>query len=94
MMNIKPIDQAGSYRTGGLTNMTVAKINKILGFKPNVEDDPYKVENSWGFTADGEECGVWDYKRSGDYGQFSTYGPNKVFVELFGKNYVSNTIEK
>jgi hypothetical protein len=88
-MNIKPINQVGSYRTGTLKDITVDRINKILGFKPNVEDDPYKVEHSWGFTADGEECGIWDYKGSAACNSFSTYGPNNVFVELFGDNYIN-----
>jgi hypothetical protein len=64
--------------------MTVEKINEVLGFEPNVEDDLYKVKHSWGFEANGEICGIWDYKGSEKYGEFSTYGSKNVFVELFG----------
>ena len=88
-MKITPIDQAGGSRTGTLQNITVKEINEILGFKPNVEDDPSKVVNSWGFTADGAECGIWDYKGSHKYKQFSTDGPAAVFKELFGDKYIA-----
>lgn len=67
--------------------MTVKKISIILGFPPNIEDDPYKVKYSWGFKADGKRCGIWDYKGSEKWGEFSTYGPDEVFKTLFGDNY-------
>ena len=86
-MKITPINKSGSHKTGVLTNVTVRQINAILGFKPNVQDDPCKVKHSWGFTVDGKECGIWDYKGSETVGMFSTYGPDDVFLELFGFNY-------
>lgn len=61
-MNILPHDEAGSHRTGSIdSGYTVAEINRILGFKPNIQDDPQRVKHSWGFTADGQPCGIWDY---------------------------------
>lgn len=82
-MKIVPINKAGSHRTGQISGYCVADINKILGFKPNVSDDPDKVKYSWGFTADGVECGIWDYKGSYKSRCYSTFGPDKVFETLF-----------
>lgn len=80
-MEIKPINTAGSYKTGILSSdISVEKIAEILGFPPNIYDDPDKVEHSWGFTVDGVICGIWDYKGY----RWSTYGPKSVFDKLFG----------
>lgn len=89
-MKITPNPKAGSCRTGCLINTTVKEINVILGFTPNVDDDPDKVKHSWGFKADGEMCGIWDYKGSNKWGQFSTFGPPKVFTTLFGNKYTAH----
>jgi hypothetical protein len=87
-MIIEPSDIAGSHRTGTLKNVTVADISRVLGFEANIEDDPYKVVNSWGFTVDGERCAIWDYKGSHTYNSFSTFGPRAVFEQLFGMENV------
>jgi len=87
-MIIEPINEAGDHATGGIFGVTVANITKALGFKSNCKDDPSKVVNSWGFTADGKRCGIWDYKGSQKYKSFSTFGPREVFVELFGADHV------
>ncbi len=84
---VYPIDKSGAHRTGTLTNITKADIEAVLGFAPNIKDDPYKVKYSWGFTVDGKECGIWDYKGSYRFREYSTYGPDEVFVELFGDKY-------
>jgi hypothetical protein len=76
-----------SHRTGTLYDINVETINRILGFEANSDDDPDKVVNSWRFMADEEQCAIWDYKGSHEYGQFSTFGPNEVFEKLFGTNY-------
>lgn len=89
-MKITPFNKAGACRTGTLRKTSTDEINAILGFEPNVEDDPYKVKHSWGFTADGKQCGIWDYKGSNGWGTFSTYGPDEVFRTLFGDKYSSN----
>lgn len=90
-MKITPIDKVGACRTGTLVGMTVKRIVEVLGFEANCKDDPYKVKHSWGFSVDidgtNHELGIWDYKGSGKSGQFSTYGPDDIFVELFGTNY-------
>jgi hypothetical protein len=86
-MKITPINKSGSHKTGCLINITVEKIITILGFPPNVQDDPDKVKHSWGFKVKGKECGIWDYRGSEMVGMFSTYGPDYVFTELFGNNY-------
>jgi hypothetical protein len=75
------------YTLRTMKNMTVDKIVVALGFFPNIEDDPYKVKDSWGFSADGVTCGIWDYKGSEQFGQYSTYGPDAVFKTLFGDDY-------
>jgi hypothetical protein len=84
---ITPINKVGANRTGTLYDINVSTINRILGFEPNVQDDPDKVVNSWGFSYKDEICGIWDYKGSHEFGQFSTFGPDWVFEELFGTNY-------
>lgn len=72
-------DMNGTHRTGSLPHTLMRHtIVAVLG-EPNVKDDPYKVENSWGFTIDGERCGIWDYKGS----RWSTYGPNEKIKKLF-----------
>ena len=84
MATILPIPEPGDHRTGTLSDqLTKQQISKALGFKPNVKDDPSKVKASWGFTYDGERCGIWDYYGS----RWSTFGPAHVFVALFGDKY-------
>jgi hypothetical protein len=87
-MIINPINIGGASRTGTLYDINVATITEVLGFAPNVDDDPYKVENSWGFEIDGRKFGIWDYKGSHHCGQFSTYGDSSVLAKLFPAHYV------
>ena len=82
-MQILPIKLSGSHRTGTLTKYTKEQIIDILGFAPNVEDDPDKVVNSWAFTLDGCECAIWDYKGSHHYEIWSVYDPANVLSKLF-----------
>lgn len=82
-MNIMPISEPGCHRTGEICGYTADQISSILGFAPNVQDDPDKVSHSWGFLADGIQCGIWSYKGSEKYNNFSTYGPKNVFDTLF-----------
>lgn len=77
-----PLNFAGPHKTGELPeDITPERIADVLGFAPNIDDDPSKVKFSWGFTYKGEQCGIWDYKGS----RWSTYGPHWVFAELFGQ---------
>ena len=87
-MIIEALDKVGSHRTGTLENYSADEIASILGFKANCDDDPDKVEYSWGFTADGVECAIWDYKGSHKVASFSTFGPREVFEQLFGMENV------
>lgn len=84
-ITITPINTLnGSYRTGGLVNLTKSQIINALGFKPNVEDDPDKVVNSWAFNVNGREvCAIWDYKGSHLYNRWSCYDPAGVLPALF-----------
>jgi hypothetical protein len=82
-MTILPVPIPGPSRTGEIVDYTVAEINQILGFCPNVDDDPDKVQYSWGFLADGIQCGIWSYYNSHKLGRFSTSGPAEVFEKLF-----------
>jgi hypothetical protein len=89
---IVPSDVSGSHKTGTLKNITAAEITEILGFEPNIADDPSKVVNSWGFTATDDQpgffrLGIWDYKGSHRINQFSTYGESDVLKALFGNRY-------
>jgi len=87
-MKINAINTAGQSRTGTLYDINVATITEVLGFAPNVIDDPDKVVNSWGFEIDGQKFGIWDYKGSHHMGQFSTYGDGEVLYKLFPAHYV------
>ena len=79
-MKIVAVNCPGDYRTGKLSDeLSPIAITEILGFEPNVDDDPDKVENSWGFTVDGVRCAIWDYKGC----QWSTFGPAEIFETLF-----------
>ena len=69
-----------SHKQGSI-HATKEQIVKVLGFKPNVDDDPSKVVNSWGFTIDGEDAAIWDWKGSEYFNEFSYFNP-KV-PELF-----------
>lgn len=83
-IKIKPVNPAnGTYRTGGLVNLTKAQIVDVLGFKPNVDDDPDKVVNSWAFTIDGDLCAIWDYKGSHLFNRWSCYDPTGALPALF-----------
>lgn len=85
---IKPINEAGSHRTGTISNTSFSEICEILGFEPNIEDDPYKVNYSWGALVNNHiRIGIWDYKQSYTFGEFSTYGNPDVFKALFGERY-------
>lgn len=79
--NIVPTNEPGACREATLENVSYERIVEVLGFKPNIDDDPDKVENSWGFTIDGEPAGIWDYKGSHRFNSWSVYNP-KV-LELF-----------
>ena len=77
---IKPINVAGKWRTAMLpSTITPQDIESVLGFAPNIADDPDKVTHSWGFTVNGHECGIWDYKGS----RWSVYDPDKLLPQLF-----------
>jgi len=84
---IVPVNEGGPHRTGTLTGITAKEITKILGFASNVDDYASKVKYSWGFKIGGKLCGIWDYKGSYRYKQFSTYGPDHIFKKLFGDRY-------
>jgi len=86
-ITIIPNSDIAGHRTGTLYDINVETINRILGFEPNVVDDPDKVVNSWGFEVHGIPCAIWDYKGSHLHGQFSTFGPHRIFDKLFGSNY-------
>jgi hypothetical protein len=87
-MIINPINVGGEFKTGALYDINVDTITEVLGFAPNVADDPHKVVNSWGFEIDGHKFGIWDYKGSHHAGQFSTYGDAEVLSKLFPAHYV------
>lgn len=79
-MIVKPISLSGSHKTGSLpSSLSQQDIEAVLGFPPNIDDDADKVTASWGFTVDGEECGIWDYKGS----RWSVYDPKHKLSALF-----------
>jgi len=83
-MIIRPIDYfVSTHRTASISKYAAWQIEKILGFPPNVDDDPDKVVHSWLFTVDGYECGIWDYKGSHHLNMWSVYDPHNVLGQLF-----------
>ena len=89
-MNIQPLNSPGSHKTALIFGLSPDQITALLGFKPNVKDDPYKVSHSWGFTAEGKACGVWSWKGSEKVNQFSACGPVGLLAEIFGAQHVKN----
>ena len=87
-MKIVADKNAGGHKQGSLVGLKKTDIDRILGFKPNVDDDPYKVKYSWGFTAGGRNCGIWDWKGSWRDGEWSFYGPADTFRKIFGDDHV------
>lgn len=87
---IKPTKYVGSYKTGTLWRTSKDEITDALGFEPNIDDDPDKVENSWGFTVNGKPCAIWDWKGShlGHRPYWSVYDPEHVLHEVFGDRIV------
>ncbi len=86
--DIKPTDKfLESHRTGTLRGMTVEKIEDILGFAPNSEGDTSKTTAQWGFTIDGKDCSIWDYKGSAEWQQFSAFVPHELLTSVFGEAY-------
>jgi hypothetical protein len=86
-MNIQPSRTVGVCRTANVS-VSYDRIVEVLGFEPNVTDldDQYKVKASWGFTVDGEECGIWCYYFDGDPREcrkWSFYGPDGIADKLF-----------
>jgi hypothetical protein len=82
-VTIRPASLNSTYRTGGLQNLTATQIIDILGIRPNVQDDPDKVVNSWAFTVDGKPCAIWDYKGSHIVQMWSVYDPENALGVLF-----------
>jgi len=83
---ITPNDQILSSKTGSLpSDMTVDQISERLGFEPNFQDDPDKVEYSWGAsvydTVTGEwyDIAIWDYHGA----RWSTYGDQDIIEQVF-----------
>ena len=83
---ITPKSSILSHKTGSLSSdWTVDQISEILGFTPNYEDDPDKVEFSWAasvfdtVTGESADIAIWDYKGS----RWSTYGSPDVLGKLF-----------
>ena len=95
MYEINPFELIdGTHKQGELRDITAAEITELLGFKPNIKDDPYKVVNSWAFKvrpigSDKQPVliAIWDYKGSHRAGIFSTYGPHDLLGEMFFGHY-------
>lgn len=81
---IRPNPRAGKSKTGSLSSrLSYEDIVRILGFKPNVNDDVDKVKHSWGFSVGKERFGIWDYKRT----RWSTWGNPVILKSIFGDYY-------
>ena len=89
-MHIESTSQESPYRTGTLTGLTLADIQRMLS---DIEPDSRptadrKVSITWRFLANGKPCGIWNYRRSHEMrGELSTFGPDEILRALFGKAY-------
>lgn len=88
---MQPINQAGGARRGTVY-ITYQKICQVLGFTENVQDDPYKVEASFGFEdQNGRKAFLWCYKEpkksctswsaDGDFNLLRELFPGKVIQD-------------
>lgn len=90
MLKVYPHNQRGVSRNGSLSGITRKEIEAIVG-KP-MRSGPSgdgKVTVEWSFVVGGEPgyCGIWDYKGSAKYNEWSTYGSALVLKALFGERY-------
>ncbi len=87
-MKIVPAALWSTYRQGSIIEVSKLDIIDTLGFPPNVEEDPTEVECSWEFTVDGIPCAIWGYRGRTCFDLYSTYGPEEIFIKLFGPDHV------
>lgn len=92
MITIEKVNVPGQYKNGLLTEISFEEIEYVLGM-PNIQDDPGKVKHSWGFMASLDNgisyaCGIWSWKGSEQYNEWSYSGPKFVFDALFGKHHI------
>ena len=89
-MQIESTGQEPPYRTGTLKGLTLSAIQKILpGIQPDTRPAAdRKVTIMWRFLADGQSCGIWNYRTSYEVrGELSTFGSDANFAALFGQAY-------
>lgn len=85
---IQPVDVPGDRRQHTLIRLVTGGISARLGFSPNVDEGDRRL--SWGFTVDGERCGVWSSAAGPcSMGLWSAFGPLDKLVEVFGAEHVS-----
>lgn len=82
---LRPINKPGDSLEGTV-HLPLAKIARAIGFAPNVQDDPSKVEASWGFRdAQGREGFVWCYMEPArTCRKWSCSGSRALLHDLFG----------
>jgi hypothetical protein len=81
---ISPAKPTRSWKQHTL-HTTAEKIERVLGFPANLEDDPDKVTHSWSFRVEGHPdiFAIWDWKGSAERGEWSAFGDSAVFDLLF-----------
>jgi hypothetical protein len=65
MATILQTDACESHKMGTIVNLTVAQMNKLLGFKaetiPKYQRD--KLLRKWDFTLNGTQCSIWEIEK-------------------------------
>lgn len=95
-MEIIQTSEEPRYRSGTVKGLTLAEVQQAL---PDVAQDnrpsgDRKTTVTWRFKADGVPCAIWDYRRSYELRrELSTFGPDRIFTDLFGEAYVSLNIK-
>jgi hypothetical protein len=84
---LTPIDESGRSRTGSIAT-SFKHLLELFG-PPNVEDDPDKVEASWGFQdEEGRKGFIWCYNVSAEACiNWSCDGDSSLLNELFGSQF-------
>jgi hypothetical protein len=93
---IQPIPEHPAHSSAKchIYGLSSKQITQILGFKPNVFEDPTKVRFAWGFLYKGQHYGVWDYRGSWRDKCYSFSGPRTVAEELFATGRVVEAYSK
>ena len=80
MVTMEKVDRCGANKQT-ILHVTLRRLLEVLG-DANVADDESKVSHSWGIELDGDFIGVWSWKGSETYDEFSVYHEGESLGKL------------